>query len=123
MLYGFTGVSINSKGVLSLPVKLGTHPCQHIQIVNFVIVDYFSVYNAIVGLPTMNAIRAITLTYHLLVKFPIVGGIGILKEQWLESCEHYEAENRPSNANRVNSILIGSAEVSLSEIKKFGKPR
>ncbi|KAL5579880.1 hypothetical protein UlMin_012322 [Ulmus minor] len=38
-LYGFTGDSIHSEGVLNLPVKLGTHPCQHIQSVEFVVVD------------------------------------------------------------------------------------
>ena len=38
-LYGFTGDSIHSEGVLNLLVKLGTHPCQHIQSVEFVVVD------------------------------------------------------------------------------------
>ncbi|KAL5540826.1 hypothetical protein UlMin_043796 [Ulmus minor] len=78
-LYGFTGDSIHSEGVLNLPVELGMHPCQHIQSVEFVVVDCPSSYNAIIGCPTLNAIRAITSTYHLLVKFPTVGGIGILK--------------------------------------------
>ncbi|KAL5564639.1 hypothetical protein UlMin_027803 [Ulmus minor] len=36
-LYGFTGDSIHSEGVLNLPVELGTHPCQHIQSVKFVV--------------------------------------------------------------------------------------
>ena len=29
-LYGFTGDSIHSDGILTLPVELGTHHCQHI---------------------------------------------------------------------------------------------
>ncbi|KAL5555515.1 hypothetical protein UlMin_037751 [Ulmus minor] len=78
-LYGFTGDSIHSEGVLNLLVELGTHPCQHIQSVEFVVVDCPSSYNVIIGCPTLNAIRAVTSTYHLLVKFPTVGGIGILK--------------------------------------------
>ncbi|KAL5571130.1 hypothetical protein UlMin_020727 [Ulmus minor] len=78
-LYGFTGDTIHSEGVLNFPVELGTHPCQHIQSVEFVVVDCPSSYNAIIGRPTLNAIRAVTSTYHLLVKFPTVGGIGILK--------------------------------------------
>ncbi|KAL5576413.1 hypothetical protein UlMin_018112 [Ulmus minor] len=103
-LYGFTGDSIHSKGVLNLPVELGTHPCQHIQSVEFVVVDCPSSYNAIIGRPTLNAIRAVTSTYHLLVKFPTVGGIGILKGDQQASRDIYEAANRSSNAHRMNII-------------------
>ncbi|KAL5564268.1 hypothetical protein UlMin_027432 [Ulmus minor] len=90
-LYGITGDSIHSEGVLSLPVELGTHPCQHIQFVEFVLVDCPSSYNAIIGRPTLNAIRAVTSTYHLLVKFQTVGGIGILKGDQQASRDIYEA--------------------------------
>ncbi|KAL5552509.1 hypothetical protein UlMin_039910 [Ulmus minor] len=77
-LSGFTGDSISSEGILNLPVELGSSPCQHIQAVDFVLVDCPSPYNAIIGRPTLNKIRAVTSTYHLLVKFPTFGGIGIL---------------------------------------------
>ncbi|KAL5549136.1 hypothetical protein UlMin_004367 [Ulmus minor] len=103
-LYGFTGDSIHSEGVLNLPVELGTHPCQHIQSVEFVVVDCPSSYNAIIGRPTLNTIRAVTSTYHLLVKFPTVGGIGILKGDQQASRDIYEAANRSSNAHRMNII-------------------
>ncbi|KAL5564759.1 hypothetical protein UlMin_027923 [Ulmus minor] len=103
-LYGFTGDSIHSEGVLNLPVELGTHPCQHIQSVEFVVVDCPSSYNAIIGRPTLNAIQAVTSTYHLLVKFPTVGGIGILKGDQQASRDIYEAANRSSNAHRMNII-------------------
>ncbi|KAL5550050.1 hypothetical protein UlMin_000226 [Ulmus minor] len=73
-LSGFTGDSISSEGILNLPVELGSSPCQHIQAVDFVLVDCPSPYNAIIGRPTLNKIRAVTSTYHLLVKFPTVGG-------------------------------------------------
>ena len=122
VLYGFTEESINSECVLSLPIRLGTHPRQHIQTINFVVVDFSSFYNAIIGFPTLNAIWAISSTYHLLVKFPTVREIGILKGQQVESHELYEAANKPSNVNRVNSILIGSVEVILSRIEKSGEP-
>ncbi|KAL5577214.1 hypothetical protein UlMin_018913 [Ulmus minor] len=103
-LYGFTGDSIHSEGVLSLPVELGTHPCQHIQSMEFVLVDCPSSYNAIIGRPTLNAIRAVTSTYHLLVKFPTVGGIGILKCNQQASRDIYEAANRSLNAHCMNII-------------------
>ncbi|KAL5543867.1 hypothetical protein UlMin_007651 [Ulmus minor] len=93
-LSGFTGDSISSEGILNLPVELGSSPCQHIQAVDFVLVDCPSPYNAIIGRPTLNKIRAVTLTYHLLVKFPTIGGIGILRGDQTESREIYEAANR-----------------------------
>ncbi|KAL5555336.1 hypothetical protein UlMin_037572 [Ulmus minor] len=103
-LYGFTGDIASSEGVLNLPIELGTHPCQHIQFVNFVVVDCPSSYNAIIGRPTLNAIRAVTSTYHLLVKFPTVGGIGVLKGDQQESHDIYEAANRPSNVHRFDEL-------------------
>ncbi|KAL5544991.1 hypothetical protein UlMin_008775 [Ulmus minor] len=133
-LYGFTGDSVSSEGVLNLPIELGTHPCQHIQSVNFVVVDCPSSYNAIIGRPTLNAIRVVTSTYHLLVKFPTVGGIGVLKGDQQESRDIYEAANRPSNVHRVNiieapgggvatrppaTIMIGNIEVKLNQVRKF----
>ncbi|KAL5571672.1 hypothetical protein UlMin_021269 [Ulmus minor] len=133
-LYGFTGDSVSSEGVLNLPMELGTHPCQHIQSVNFVVVDCPSSYNAIIGRPTLNAIRAVTSTYHLLVKFPTVGGIGVLKGDQQESRDIYEVANRPSNVHRVNiietpgggvatrppaTIMIGNIEVKLNQVRKF----
>ncbi|KAL5577646.1 hypothetical protein UlMin_019345 [Ulmus minor] len=115
-------------------MELGTHPYQHIQSVNFVVVDCPSSYNAIIGRPTLNAIRAVTSTYHLLVKFPTVGGIGVLKGDQQESRDIYEAANRPSNVHRVNiietpgggvatrppaTIMIGNIEVKLNQVRKF----
>ncbi|KAL5568442.1 hypothetical protein UlMin_025017 [Ulmus minor] len=166
-LSGFTGDSISSEGILNLPVELGSSPCQHIQAVDFVLVNCPSPYNAIIGRPTLNKIRAVTSTYHLLVKFPTVGGIGILRGDQTESREIYEAANRSvqiqgikssvkshdetpttsiPNENRsvnnseitkaagihgvnaihlrdgvccVNSIMIGTIEVKIDEVKKF----
>ena len=43
---------------------------------NFLIVDCSSLYNAIIGRPTLNSWKAATSTYHLSVKFPIEYSIG-----------------------------------------------
>ncbi|KAL5578855.1 hypothetical protein UlMin_011297 [Ulmus minor] len=118
-LYGFTGDSTHSEGVLNLAVELGTHPCQHIQSVEFVVVDCSSSYNAIIGHPTLNAIRAITSTYHLLVKFPTVGGIGILKGDQQALRDIYEAANRSSNTHRINVIKAFKNPLELSPPRKI----
>ncbi|KAL5546966.1 hypothetical protein UlMin_006653 [Ulmus minor] len=120
-LSGFTGDSISSEGILNLPVELGSSPCQHIQAVDFVLVDCPSPYNAIIGRPTLNKIRAVTSTYHLLVKFPTVGGIGILRGDQTESREIYEAANRsvqlfddePEKTCKIGSALTGQFKEDL----------
>ncbi|KAL5575204.1 hypothetical protein UlMin_016903 [Ulmus minor] len=103
-LFGFTGDNISSEGILNLPVELGSSPCQHIQAVDFVLVDCPSPYNAIIGRPILNKIRAVTSTYHLLVKFPTVGGIGILRGDQTESREIYEAANRSTQVQGIKNM-------------------
>ncbi|KAL5564089.1 hypothetical protein UlMin_027253 [Ulmus minor] len=112
-LYGFTRDNVHSEGMLNLLVELGTHPCQHIQSVDFVVMDCPSSYNAIIGHPTLNAIRAVTSTYHLLVKFPTIGGIGFLKGDQQESHDIYKATNRPSNIHHVNIIKALKSPLEL----------
>ncbi|KAL5541169.1 hypothetical protein UlMin_004785 [Ulmus minor] len=130
-LYGFTRDSVSFERLFNLPIELRTHPCQHIQSINFVVMDCPSSYNAIIGRLTLNAIRAVTSTYHLLVKFPTVGGIGVLKGDQQESRDIYKAANRPSNVHRINileapgsevathppaMIMIGNIEVKLNQV-------
>ena len=40
------------------------------------VVDYSSTYNVVLGHPTLNSWKAVTLTYHLMIKFPIEYGMG-----------------------------------------------
>ncbi|KAL5572097.1 hypothetical protein UlMin_021694 [Ulmus minor] len=115
-LSGFTRDSISSEGILNLPVELGSSPCQHIQAVNFVLVDCPSPYNAIIGHPTLNKIRAVTSTYHLLVKFPTVGGIGILRGDQTESREIYEAANRLAQVQGIKSSAKSRDETPTTNI-------
>ncbi|KAL5567544.1 hypothetical protein UlMin_024119 [Ulmus minor] len=115
-LSGFTGDSISSEGILNLPVELGSSPYQHIQAVDFVLVDCPSPYNAIIGRPTLNKIRAVTSTYHLLVKFPTVGGIGILRGDQTESREIYEAANRSVQVQGIKSSAKSRDETPTTNI-------
>ncbi|KAL5564821.1 hypothetical protein UlMin_027985 [Ulmus minor] len=115
-LSGFIGDSISSKGILNLPVELGSSPCQHIQDVDFVLVDCPSSYNAIIGRPTLNRILAVTSTYHLLVKFPTVRGIGILRGDQIESREIYEAANRLAQVQGLKSSAKPRDETPITNI-------
>ena len=44
--------------------------------VTFLVADYSSTYNAILGRPTLNSWKAVTSTYHLMIKFLIDYGVG-----------------------------------------------
>ena len=63
-------------GTVTLPVTIGNYPQQITKDVTFLVVDHSSAYNAIVGRLTLNSWKAITSTYHLMVKFPTEYRVG-----------------------------------------------
>ena len=58
---------------------------------NFLVVDYSSSYNAIIGRPTLNSWKTVTSTYHLSVKFPTKYGVGEVQGDQLVARECYLA--------------------------------
>uniref|UniRef100_A0A2N9ECS2 RNase H type-1 domain-containing protein n=1 Tax=Fagus sylvatica TaxID=28930 RepID=A0A2N9ECS2_FAGSY len=78
-LVGFAGTSVYPLGIISLQIVAGTYPKQATKKVEFLVVDCPSAYNVIIGRPTLNRLRAVTSTYHLLVRFPTEHGIGEMK--------------------------------------------
>ena len=54
-------------------------------------VDCSSLYNAIIGRPTLNSWKVVTSTYHLSVKFPTEYGIGQAQKDQLAVRECYLA--------------------------------
>ncbi|XP_075654059.1 uncharacterized protein LOC142624377 [Castanea sativa] len=88
-LVGFGGTRAYSLGVVTLPVTVGDYPQQITKDVAFLVVDCSSAYNAILGRPTLNAWKAVTSTYHLMVKFPY--GVGELRGNQVVARECYVA--------------------------------
>ncbi|XP_075665298.1 uncharacterized protein LOC142634956 [Castanea sativa] len=70
LLVGFEGTRVYPLGVVTLSVTVKDYPQQITKDVVFLVVDCSSAYNAILGQPTLNAWKAVTSTYHLMVKFP-----------------------------------------------------
>ena len=52
-------------------------------------VDCSSAYNAILGQPTLNSWKAVTSTYHLMIKFPTNYGVGELRGNQVAAWECY----------------------------------
>ncbi|XP_064979721.1 uncharacterized protein LOC135622020 [Musa acuminata AAA Group] len=75
-LTGFTGDSISPLGAITLPLTLGAPPRLKTVMTTFLVVDLPTTYNAILGRPTLNKVRAIISTYYQTVKFPTHAGVG-----------------------------------------------
>ena len=90
-LVGFGGTKVFHIGTITLPVTIGTYPQQLTKEVNFLVIDFSSTYNAIIGWPTLNAWREVTSTYHLLVKFPTKYKISKVQGDQMVACECYIA--------------------------------
>ncbi|XP_064957864.1 uncharacterized protein LOC135608754 [Musa acuminata AAA Group] len=75
-LTGFTGDSISPLGAVTLPLTLGTQPKSKTVMTTFLVVDLPTAYNAILGRPTLNKVRAVVSTYYQIIKFPTHAGVG-----------------------------------------------
>ena len=78
-------------GAITLFVVVGDYPQQITKDVTFLVVDCSSAYNAILGRPTLNSWKAVTSTYHLMIKFPTDYGIGELQRNQVTARECYVA--------------------------------
>ena len=76
LLIGFGRMKVLPVSTIFLPAVVGSYPWQINKEVNFLVVDYSSSYDAIIGRPTLNNWRAATSIYHLSIKFSIEYGIG-----------------------------------------------
>uniref|UniRef100_A0A2N9EKU0 Uncharacterized protein n=1 Tax=Fagus sylvatica TaxID=28930 RepID=A0A2N9EKU0_FAGSY len=111
-LVGFAGTSIYPLGMVTLQIIAGTHPKQAMKKVNFLVVDCPSAYNVIIGRPTLNRLRAVTSTYHLLVRFPTENGIGEMKGDQAMARECYLTT---VNAEQVHQTLIVEERQNVAE--------
>ncbi|KAF8108224.1 hypothetical protein N665_0113s0014 [Sinapis alba] len=70
-LLRISGEAIMTLGTIKLMVKARSIT----RIVEFLVVDRPSSYNAIIGTPWIKSMQAVTSTYHLCLKFPTLHGI------------------------------------------------
>ena len=90
-LVGFGGSRVFSLGAVTLSVVVGDYPQQISKDVTFLVVNCSSAYNTILGRPTLNSWKAVTSTYHLLIKFPTDYGVRELRGSQMAARECYVA--------------------------------
>ncbi|KAL0445413.1 UNVERIFIED_CONTAM: hypothetical protein Slati_2264000 [Sesamum latifolium] len=88
-LYGIAGGVIYPRGMISLPLTLGTSPLRKTCLLKFLVVDIPSAYKIILGCPTLNAFRAVISTYHMKIKFPVIRGVSEAQADALQACKFY----------------------------------
>ncbi|KAJ0980913.1 hypothetical protein J5N97_009168 [Dioscorea zingiberensis] len=111
-LIGFNGSPLQPDGMISLPLTLETPPKFTTAVVNFLIVRCPSSYNVIIGRPSINMLKAVPLTYHMMIKFPTPNGCGEVKGDQLDSRRCYatmlkgygEGSSRSGEALTVEDI-------------------
>ena len=76
-------------GAVTLPMIVGDYHQLITKVVTFLVIDCSSAYNAILGRPTLNSWKAVTSTYHLMIKFLIEYGLGELRGDQMAARECY----------------------------------
>ncbi|XP_022875750.1 uncharacterized protein LOC111394222 [Olea europaea var. sylvestris] len=132
-LQGFSRDPIEALGQIFLIMELGEAPHQRRILVDFVVVDLPSNYNAILGRPILHELKAATSIYHYCVIFSTPYGIGIIQGDqatamacnidlprpqvnMLKSRTNTQAEEaRPKRPIIANLSEIGITEKNLKE--------
>ena len=90
-LRGFSWENVLPLGSIQLVLTLGDPPCQATTTARFLVVDAPSAYNMLLGRPFLNAIKAILSAYHMMIKFPTVNGVGMVRGDQQVARECYSA--------------------------------
>ncbi|XP_077250975.1 uncharacterized protein LOC143890252 [Tasmannia lanceolata] len=118
-LFGFSGEVVKVEGQIELPVLIGEPPRQSFAMVTFLVVKAKSAYNAILGRPGQNLLRAIPSAYHQKMKFITPGGVGEVRGDQPQSRQCYAAALRGKNASESLPIelydLRDEAQVTVNE--------
>ena len=114
-LIGFTGDKVCPIGIITLPITVGTYPKTISKTVDFLIINCPSAYNAIIKQLTLNRLRVVTSTYHLLIKFPTEHGIGEVRGDQIAAREYYLASLGSEGQNQVMTIEEQKTLVKPSE--------
>ena len=100
-LRGFSREKILPLGSIQLVLTLGDPPCHATTTVKFLIVDTPFAYNMLLGRPSLNVIKAIPSFYHMMIKFPTTGGVGIVQGVQRVARECYSASMKQKAVDNI----------------------
>ncbi|XP_058106441.1 uncharacterized protein LOC131249680 [Magnolia sinica] len=104
-LIGFSGGQILPEGMISLPLTAKNSPHRATVMIDFLIVDQLSVYNAILGWPSLCLLEAVVSTYHLFMKFSTGSGVRVIKgDQQDARCCYMTVVKTPAKITTIESL-------------------
>ena len=98
-LRGFSGERVLPLRSTQLVLTLGDPPCQATTTVRFLIVDALSAYNMLLGRP--NTIRAIPSAYHMVIKFPTINEVGMVRGNQRIARECYSTSMKKKTVDNI----------------------
>ena len=107
-LVSFEGKVIIPKGQIRLPVQTGSETVE----VDFVVVDAYSPYTAIVARPWLHTLEAVSSTLHQKIKYPSGGqieeilGDQIMARQCMVIAIRYMPKVEPSARRKKGFIVV-----------------
>ena len=101
-LRGFSREKALPLGSIQLVLILGNPPCHAIMTIKFLIAEAPSAYNMLLGRPSLNAIRAISSAYHMVVKFPTENGVGMVRGNQQVARECYLASMKQKAVDSIH---------------------
>ncbi|XP_031255255.1 uncharacterized protein LOC116113251 [Pistacia vera] len=115
-LYEFTGDHLIPRGTIALPITLG-ETNEVTKMTEFLVVDYTSAFNGILGRPLPQSFKAITSIYHLKMKFPTPTGIGEVKRSQRESRDYYIRAVQMACKGKERPLGIPEQAMTISRIE------
>ena len=100
-LCGFLGERVLPLGSIQLVITLGDPPCQATTTVRFLIVDALSAYNMLLDRPSLNAIRAVPSSYHMVIKYPTANRVGMVRGNQRIARECYSASLKQYTVDKI----------------------
>ena len=116
-LVGFRGMRVFPIGAVTLTITVGDYPQQITKEVTFLVVNCSFAYNTILGRPTLNSWKAVTSTYHLMIKFPTDYRVGELRGNQVAAQEFYIAMLEMDD--QWQTICIGEQRTVAEPVKEL----
>ena len=99
-LRGFSGEKVLPLGSIQLVLTLGDPSCQATTAVRFLVVDTLSAYNMLLGRPSLNTIKAIPSAYHMMIKFPTISRVVMVRGDQRVARECYSASMKQKSGRQ-----------------------
>ncbi|XP_038874949.1 uncharacterized protein LOC120067463 [Benincasa hispida] len=109
-LLRFGGQTVYLEGGIELSVTFGGGIAYMTAMVEFLVVDDISIYNVILGRTSLHQVKVVPFTYHQLLKFLALGGVGIMRGEQLKSRKCYKiAMRNPQGKVEVVHVISNLA--------------